>query len=80
MSSILQDAINPAHYLRNNLECIQCIEAVVAPTTGLEAYLLGNVVKYVWRWKEKNGIEDLKKAQWYLDALIQHQPRPPANP
>jgi hypothetical protein len=33
-------------------------------------FLEGNVIKYLWRWREKNGLEDLKKARWYLDRLI----------
>jgi hypothetical protein len=32
---------------------------------------VGNIVKYLWRFKDKNGLEDLKKARWYLDDLIQ---------
>jgi hypothetical protein len=34
------------------------------------AYLQGNITKYLWRFKQKNGVEDLKKAQWYLNKLI----------
>ena len=37
---------------------------------GFEPYLQGNIMKYLWRYKYKNGVEDLKKAQWYLDKLI----------
>jgi hypothetical protein len=33
-------------------------------------YLRGNVMKYTWRYDKKNGVEDLKKAQWYLDRLV----------
>ena len=37
---------------------------------GFEFYLQGNIIKYLWRYKYKNGVEDLKKAQWYLTKLI----------
>ena len=37
---------------------------------GFEYYLQGNIMKYLWRYRYKNGAEDLKKAQWYLTALI----------
>jgi hypothetical protein len=36
----------------------------------MEAVCTGNALKYLWRWKKKNGVEDLKKAQWYLNKLI----------
>jgi len=38
---------------------------------GFESYLQGNIAKYLWRYKYKNGLEDLKKAQWYLNKLIE---------
>ena len=37
---------------------------------GFEYYLQGNIMKYLWRYRYKNGVEDLKKAQWYLNELI----------
>ena len=37
---------------------------------GYEYYLQGNIMKYLWRYRYKNGVEDLKKAQWYLNELI----------
>ena len=40
-----------------------------ATTDGFTGYLTGNILKYIWRWKHKNGIEDLRKARWYLDRL-----------
>ena len=41
---------------------------------GIEAVCTANAIKYLWRWKQKNGEEDLKKAQWYIDKLIGMQP------
>lgn len=60
----------PAHYTRGAVECIDAIDSVVAGLTGPEAFYTAQIIKYVWRWKHKNGIEDLKKAKWYLERLI----------
>ena len=60
------DNVNhPKHYLKGGLECIQVIKAELTPEQ-YEGYLYGNVIKYMWRWKEKNGLEDLRKAAHYL--------------
>lgn len=65
------DTINsPSHYTNGKVECIDAIEAATTGLEGIEAVCTGNVLKYIWRWKLKNGIEDLKKARWYLDRLI----------
>lgn len=68
------DNVNhPAHYASasNGIECIDAIEAATEDLNGLEAVCTANVLKYIWRWKRKNGIEDLKKARWYLEKLIE---------
>ena len=63
------DNVNhPKHYLKGGLECIQVIKAQLTPEQ-YEGYLYGNVIKYMWRWKEKNGLEDLRKAAHYLTWL-----------
>ena len=60
------DNVNhPKHYCKGGLECIQVIKAQLTPEQ-YEGYLYGNVIKYMWRWKEKNGLEDLRKAAHYL--------------
>ena len=60
------DNVNhPKHYLKGGLECIQVIEAQLTPQQ-YEGYLYGNVLKYMWRWLDKNGLEDLRKAAHYL--------------
>lgn len=65
------DKVNhPKHYTAGKVECIDAIEAATVKLTGIEAVCTANVIKYVWRWKLKNGVEDLKKARWYLDKLI----------
>lgn len=66
-------AVNPGHYKsKNGLEVIDCIEAFTEDLTGVEAVCVGNVLKYICRYKKKNGITDCRKAAWYLAKLIQH--------
>lgn len=68
------DNVNhPKHYASasNGIECIDAIEAATERLLGLEAVCTGNILKYIWRWKDKNGVEDLKKAKWYLEKLIE---------
>jgi len=68
---VSSDMVNsPAHYTQGNIECIEAIEEVVADLVGMEAMCTGNAIKYLWRWKHKNGVEDLKKAKWYIERLI----------
>lgn len=68
------DMVNhPKHYkAKNGMEVIDVIEAFTANLEGYEATHTGNVIKYICRWKEKNGLEDLRKAQWYLNRLIEN--------
>jgi len=66
------DMVNqPPHYNQAGIECIEAIRA--ATGEGYEFYLQGNILKYLWRYKYKNGLEDLKKARWYLDKLIEEK-------
>ena len=66
----MTDNVNhPSHYNQSGIECIEAIKACTGD--GFENYLQGNIMKYLWRYKYKNGIEDLKKAQWYLTRLIE---------
>jgi len=64
------DKTNPTHYKQGSIECIEAIESATSSLDGFEGFCVGNVIKYVWRYDNKNGIEDLKKAKWYLDMLI----------
>lgn len=68
----MPDMVNhPPHYQSGSgLETIDVIEAFTEGLEGLEAVCTGNALKYICRWKHKNGIEDLKKAAWYLNRLI----------
>ena len=61
---------HPAHYCQGGIECIEAIKAATIGLMGMEAVCTANAIKYLWRWKRKNGTEDLKKARWYLDRLI----------
>lgn len=67
----MSDAVtHPAHYTAGKIECIEAITEALKGLEGHEAYITGNVIKYMWRWKRKNGVEDLKKARFYIDLLI----------
>lgn len=64
-----RDNINPAHY--KDRTSIECIDAMIM-TFGVKRtaeYCVQNVYKYVWRYKYKNRLEDLKKAEWYIDKF-----------
>ena len=64
----------PSHYTFGKYECIDVIEELSKQNNlqGIEGFLYGNIIKYLWRYKHKNEIEDLKKARWYLGRLISH--------
>ena len=67
-----QDMVNsPPHYNQAGIECIDAIRA--ATGDGYEYYLQGNIIKYLWRYRYKNGVQDLEKAQWYLEKLIEEK-------
>jgi len=70
----VEDMVNsPAHYSNNphGIECIKAIEASMS-SGEFKGYLKGNLMKYVWRYTyKKNPLEDLKKAEYYLKALIE---------
>lgn len=67
------DAVNnPSHYGQGKIECIEYIKDFLTEEEYI-GYLRGNIAKYLHRWRYKNGLEDLKKAQWYLTELIRVQ-------
>lgn len=68
----MADAINPSHYKQGKVECIDALESATVNKTGLEAVCVANVIKYLWRYEAKNGLEDVRKAQWYLAKLIDY--------
>ena len=64
------DSINhPNHYTQSNIECIDAIESMLGES-GFKSYCRGNCLKYLWRYNNKGGVEDLKKCRRYLDKLI----------
>lgn len=64
------DAVNhPQHYTQGGIECIDALKAATVGLTGIEAVCTANAIKYLWRWKHKNGVEDIEKAIWYLERL-----------
>lgn len=67
----MTDNVNhPSHYNNGSVECIDAMEAATVNKSGAEAVCTSNIIKYLWRYEAKNGLEDVKKAQWYLNRLI----------
>lgn len=65
------DMVNhPSHYTQGGIECIDALKAATVSKMGIEAVCTANAIKYLWRYEEKNGVEDVKKARWYIDRLI----------
>ena len=72
-SKIDQMVEEPPHYNMGSIQCIDAIEESMG-STAFEGYLKGNVLKYLWRYTyKKKALEDLKKAKWYLDKLIEQK-------
>jgi hypothetical protein len=66
------DMVNqPPHYTRGGVECIDALASATKGLEGLDAVCTANAIKYLWRWKQKGGVEDLRKAQWYITKLIE---------
>ena len=64
---------HPSHYQsKSGLEVINVIKAFTEGLEGIEAVDTGNAIKYICRWKDKNGVQDLEKAMWYIQHLIDH--------
>lgn len=64
------EPINPQHYKNGKVECIDAMEAMLTPEQFI-GYLRGNIFKYQWRYENKNGVEDLKKSEWYFKKLME---------
>ena len=70
VDNVVNDPVNhPSHY-SGKVECIDCIESAVANLKGVNAFLAGNAIKYLYRFSRKNGKQDLEKCKWYLERLI----------
>lgn len=62
---------HPAHYTNDDFKCSKCGECIECiDVTSKMPFCLGNAVKYLWRWQHKGGLEDIKKARWYLERHI----------
>ena len=69
----MSDHVNhPDHYNVGGIECIDALAAATEGLNGIEAFCTANAIKYLWRWKRKNGKEDLEKAIWYITYLKDH--------
>lgn len=70
MKNNQNDPVNSPNHYQGTIECIEAIEAQLTPEE-YRGFLKANCAKYIWRERLKGGTESLKKARWYLDALIQ---------
>jgi hypothetical protein len=77
----MTDSVNhPKHYTAGGIECIDALEAATVGLEGVEAVCTANAIKYLWRWRRKNGVDDLRKAAWYINRLIEREIRGRDNP
>lgn len=76
-NEMTEDVVNhPHHYIsKGGIETIDVIDAWTDGLNGIVAVDTANIIKYISRWNKKNGIEDLKKARWYLNHLISEMER-----
>lgn len=67
------DKINPKHYKNSKARCSNCEHPIecIEITRHLN-FNIGNAIKYLWRYKDKNGVEDLQKATWYIHDEIKN--------
>lgn len=70
MNESNENVNHPKHYTVGGIECIDALKAATTGLEGIEAVCTANAIKYLWRWKYKNGVEDLKKAIWYINRII----------
>ena len=65
------DMVNhPKHYNQGGIECIDALKAATVGKRGIEAVCVANIIKYCWRYEENNGIEDVRKAKFYIERLL----------
>lgn len=74
----MSNPINPAHYTSGDIECIDAIKAQMTQDEFL-GYLRGNSIECLWRYRQKGGADDLRKAEWYLRRLISEFELDPFN-
>ena len=67
----MSDNVNhPSHYCQGGIECIDALKAATINKSPFEAVCVANVIKYLWRYEDKGGLEDVMKAAWYLKRLM----------
>lgn len=66
----MKDNINPSHYKNGKVEAIDAIKSLTRNDLGINCVQKANLIKYLWRYESKNGLEDVKKAKWYYN----HEP------
>ena len=72
MGKSITNNINPDHYKKEcSLECIESMELIFGEKAILD-FCICNAWKYIWRWKNKNGVEDLSKAEWYINRAFKN--------
>lgn len=69
---------HPSHYCTGKYECIDVMEEALG-TDNVKGFCLCNAFKYLYRHKNKNGLEDIKKAKWYIDKLIELESKEEKN-
>lgn len=74
VDNVVNDPVNHPRHYSGKVECIDCIESAVSGLDGFHGFCAGNAIKYIFRFSHKNGIEDLRKAEWYIDRLIKAIP------
>ena len=62
----------PSHYYKGGMWCETVIKAITSNLIGFEAVCVANIVKYLWRYKTKNGLEDVEKEKKYTEMLIEY--------
>lgn len=71
VAQAVKDNVNhPSHYTQGKVECIDALESATIGKSGIEAVCVANIIKYLWRYEEKNGVEDVRKSQFYLNRLL----------
>lgn len=67
---MIDNVNHPVHYETNGIECFDAIKASQGTAAAMD-FAICNAMKYIWRHRNKGGIEDIKKARWYLDKYIE---------
>lgn len=69
--NVENDPVNhPKHYMGQGIECKDAIHSALGDSNYFDGFCRGNAIKYLWRYKEKNGREDLKKALFYINEML----------